>query len=101
MTNEQMREALARVLADELYASLDPACDEDFDDLAPAFQERFRCAADAAITAARLFLMEEVAWLRKIEAAARGLVFGEDWNNGTHAKIYRPQLINALKEPQA
>jgi hypothetical protein len=28
--------------------------------------------------------------------AARGLSFGEDWNNGTHAKIYRPKLLKAL-----
>ena len=29
--------------------------------------------------------------------AARGLSFGEDWNNGTHAKIYRHKLIEAVK----
>ena len=28
--------------------------------------------------------------------AAKGLVFGEDWNNGTHAQIYRPKLIAAI-----
>lgn len=30
--------------------------------------------------------------------AVRGLCFGTDWNNGTHAKIYRPKLIEALKQ---
>jgi len=28
--------------------------------------------------------------------AAMGLAMGEDWNNGTHAKIYRPKLLKAL-----
>lgn len=28
--------------------------------------------------------------------AAHGLSFGEDWNNGTHAKIHRPKLLAAL-----
>ena len=30
--------------------------------------------------------------------AVRGLCFGVDWNNGTHAKIYRPKIIEALKQ---
>ncbi len=32
----------------------------------------------------------------KIIEAAKGLAMGEDWNNGTHAKIYRPQLLAAI-----
>jgi hypothetical protein len=39
---------------------------------------------------------DTIAQLREIEAAAKGLAHGEDWNNGTHAKIYRPQLLAAL-----
>lgn len=40
---------------------------------------------------------EELAALRPIADAAKGLAHGEDWNNGTHAKIYRPKLIAALR----
>lgn len=28
--------------------------------------------------------------------AAEGLSYGDDWNNGTHAKMYRPRLLDAL-----
>lgn len=44
----------------------------------------------------------EAALLAKLKVAeevietARGLSFGEDWNNGTHAKIYRSKLLEAL-----
>jgi hypothetical protein len=30
-------------------------------------------------------------------AAARGLTHGTDWNKGTHAKLYRQKLIEALQ----
>ena len=43
----------------------------------------------------------EVERLQKIEKAARGLSFGTDWNKGTHAKKYRPILIEALNPPTA
>ncbi len=35
--------------------------------------------------------------VRRLVEAARGLSFGVDWNNGTHAKEYRPKLIEALQ----
>ena len=44
------------------------------------------------------FYGEEIARLREIEKAARGLACGEDWNNGTHAKTFRPRLIMALQD---
>lgn len=34
--------------------------------------------------------------LVEVVECARGLSVGEDWNNGTHAKIYRPKLLAAL-----
>jgi len=36
--------------------------------------------------------------LRPMLAAASGLSFGTDWNNGTHAKLhgYRQKLIDAI-----
>ena len=40
---------------------------------------------------------EERRLLREIAEAAKGLAYGEDWNNGTHAKIYRPKLLAALR----
>lgn len=40
---------------------------------------------------------KRVAELEAVRDAAKGLANGEDWNNGTHAKIYRPKLIAALK----
>lgn len=44
-----------------------------------------------------LCVNEELAILRPIADAAKGLAHGTDWNNGTHAKIYRPKLIAALR----
>lgn len=37
--------------------------------------------------------------LRRLYEAARGLSFGEDWNNGTAAKLhgYRQKLIDAIQ----
>lgn len=40
---------------------------------------------------------DEIDRLQAVVAAAEGLCFGEDWNNGTHAKIHRPRLIAALR----
>lgn len=37
--------------------------------------------------------------IKRLRDALRGLSFGEDWNNGTHAKIYRPQLLKLLAQP--
>lgn len=53
-----------------------------------------------------LSALRRLAAAEKVVEAVRGLSFGEDWNNGTHAKIYRPQIRPALsaydaaKEPQ-
>lgn len=41
-------------------------------------------------------LTSRLAAAEKVVEAVRGLSFGEDWNNGTHAKIYRPQIRAAL-----
>lgn len=41
---------------------------------------------------------ERLAKLEAVYAAARGLVFGTDWNQGTHARLhgYRNKLIDAV-----
>jgi len=36
-------------------------------------------------------------WL-DFHKAADGLKYGVDWNNGTHAQVYRPKLLEALKK---
>ncbi len=43
-------------------------------------------------------LADEIARLREIAEAARGLCFGADWNNGNHVKLhgYREKLIRAV-----
>jgi hypothetical protein len=44
-------------------------------------------------------VVPEATW-RKIIAvvrAAEGMTFGTDWNNGTHAKIYRKSLEDAMR----
>jgi len=46
-------------------------------------------------------LEAEVERLQRIEKAARGLACGVDWNNGTHASIYRPELLQALAATEA
>lgn len=40
---------------------------------------------------------EERKRFEKLVEAAKGLSYGVDWNNGTHAKTYRPKLLEALK----
>jgi len=44
-----------------------------------------------------LVSIKEMEILFPIVEAAKGLAHGEDWNNGTHARIYRPKLIAALR----
>ena len=44
-----------------------------------------------------LVSIKEMEILFPIVEAAKGLAHGKDWNNGTHAKIYRPKLIAALR----
>jgi hypothetical protein len=44
-----------------------------------------------------LMSIKEMDILLSIVEAAKGLAHGEDWNKGTHAKIYRPKLIAALR----
>lgn len=41
--------------------------------------------------------------VKNIVDAARGLSFGTDWNNGTHAKLhrYRQELLDALRDYDA
>jgi hypothetical protein len=52
-------------------------------------------AADAELIA---FLANHAAEIEALVRAAHGLSFGEDWNNGTHAKThgYREKLLQAL-----
>lgn len=43
-----------------------------------------------------LRLIEMAKLARALAEAAEGLSHGVDWNNGTHAKFYRPLLRKAL-----
>jgi hypothetical protein len=46
---------------------------------------------------------EERERVKPLVEAARGLSFGTDWNNGTHAKLhgYRQKLLDALEAYQS
>ena len=39
---------------------------------------------------------ETIEQLQAVFDAAKGLCFGEDWNNGTHAMIYKQKLRDAV-----
>lgn len=41
-------------------------------------------------------IQEQQARIAELRDAAEGLALGVDWNNGTHAKIYRPKLLKIL-----
>jgi len=36
--------------------------------------------------------------LQALREAMKGLAHGEDWNNGTHAKTYRPKILALLEQ---
>ncbi len=61
----------------------------------PAIRAALTAAAEAGWV---LVKQEEIARLQAVYRAARGLCYGEDWNNGTHAKTYgyRMSLIDAV-----
>lgn len=54
--------------------------------------------AIAGYRAEILMLKREIKLLEEVSEAADGLSRGIDWNNGTHAKIFRPQLREALRQ---
>lgn len=79
----------------------------DFDGIEDCMPDGLVCLEDGSgfcVTAqwmhdfARAVAAKELARLQPLIDAAEGLCLGEDWNSGTHAKIYRPQLIKALRE---
>lgn len=45
-------------------------------------------------------LSDKIAKADAVVEAAIGLNFGEDWNKGTHAKIYRSKLRAAIEQYQ-
>jgi hypothetical protein len=51
----------------------------------------------AQIAKERDRLASEISRMKPLVDAAIGLSLGDDWNNGTHAKIHRPRLMSALR----
>lgn len=43
-----------------------------------------------------MFLADNAGVLLELISSLEGLNYGEDWNNGTHAEIYRPFLKTAI-----
>lgn len=64
---------------------------EDYETVAFSFYYRSEC--DRAKGYLEALKGPEV---QALVEAAKGLACGVDWNNGTHAKFYRPKLLEAL-----
>lgn len=66
-----------------------------FEKIAGGLAEAGEIAKRDALIASQARRIEE---LEAVYDAARGLCYGEDWNNGTHAKSrgYRKKLIAAV-----
>ena len=64
--------------------------------VAPEVDGYANAALIAATHNALPALLDRLELLVDVAKAAKGLAHGVDWNKGTHAKIYRPKLNNAL-----
>ena len=59
------------------------------------------CGMDLGLERKCADLQQEIERLRTVYSQARGLCFGVDWNNGTHANHYRNSLIDAVDAVEA
>ncbi len=96
------------MITDEMIeAFADKFCAVNMVTFLEANREEIRSALQAALAEAwntrtpapdRLREAEELAMLRNIAEAARGLCFGSDWNNGNQVRLhgYREKLIRAV-----
>ena len=63
----------------------------DMEQLHERIEELEKC-----MTTPRIEDLETIEKLQAVFDAAKGLCFGEDWNNGTHAMVYKQKLRDAV-----